>query len=260
MVTDVTRPEVTVHATGAVTRNERAYAARKIDHLLRIAPGPVLFAKADLVAEADPARERPAIVKAELDVNGRLVCAHVAAATMFAAIDLVEARLRQRLERLADAQTARRLRHRDDQSWHHGDLVSHRPHYHPRPPDEREVVRHKTFAVAPMTPDEAVLDLELLDHEFYLFEDADSGVDCVVARADGAGYELFCPEPNGPVDSVAPVSVSPRHAPPMALEDAVELLDLSEDRFVFYRDVASGRGRVLYRRYDGHYGLITPAG
>jgi hypothetical protein len=45
----------------------------------------------------------------------------------------------------------------------------------------------------------------------------------------------------------------------MALEDAVELLDLSEDRFVFYGDTASGRGQVLYRRYDGHYGLITAA-
>jgi len=257
MVMDVTRPEVTVHTTGAVTSTERAYAARKVEHLLKVAPGPVLFAKVDLVAEADPARERPAIVKAEFDVNGRLVCAHVAAATMFAAVDLVEARLRQRLERLADAQTARRLRHRDDQSWHHGDPVAHRPHYHPRPAEEREVVRHKTFAVAPMTTDEAVLDLELLDHEFFLFEHAGSGADCVVARADGEGYELFCPEPFGPVDSVAPVSVSLRHAAPMALEDAVELLDLSDDRFVFFRDVASDRGRVLYRRYDGHYGLIT---
>jgi hypothetical protein len=45
----------------------------------------------------------------------------------------------------------------------------------------------------------------------------------------------------------------------MTLEDAVELLDLSDDRFVFSRDAASGRGQVLYRRYDGHYGLITAA-
>jgi ribosome-associated translation inhibitor RaiA len=256
---EATNPEVAVHATGPVTKTERAYASRKIAQLLRIAPGPVLFAKADLVSETDPARERPAIVKAELDVNGRLVRAHVAAATMFAAVDLVEARLRHRLERLAETGAARRLRHRSDQSWHHGDPAAHRPHYHPRPPDEREVIRHKTFAVAPMTPDEAILDLELLDHEFYLFQDTDSSVDCVVARADGAGYELLCSEASGPVDSVAPISLSPRHAPTMALEDAVELLDLSEDRFVFYGDTASGRGQVLYRRYDGHYGLITAA-
>ena len=50
MVMDVTRPEVTVHTTGAVTSTERAYAARKVEHLLKVAPGPVLFAKVDLVA------------------------------------------------------------------------------------------------------------------------------------------------------------------------------------------------------------------
>ena len=96
---EATNPEVAVHATGPVSKAERAYASRKIAALLRIAPGPVLFAKADLVSETDPARERPAIVKAELDVNGRLVRAHIAAATMFVAVDLVEARLRHRLER-----------------------------------------------------------------------------------------------------------------------------------------------------------------
>ncbi|MEV7189390.1 sigma 54 modulation/S30EA ribosomal C-terminal domain-containing protein [Kitasatospora sp. NPDC093102] len=36
-------------------------------------------------------------------------------------------------------------------------------------------------------------------------------------------------------------------------------LDLSGLPFVFYTDAATGRGNVLYHRYDGHYGLITPA-
>ena len=30
-------------------------------------------------------------------------------------------------------------------------------------------------------------------------------------------------------------------------------------RFVFFGNAASGRGNVIYRRYDGHYGLIEPA-
>jgi hypothetical protein len=35
------------------------------------------------------------------------------------------------------------------------------------------------------------------------------------------------------------------------------LLDLP---FLFFIDAAPGRVSVLYHRYDGHYGLITPAG
>jgi acyl dehydratase len=43
----------------------------------------------------------------------------------------------------------------------------------------------------------------------------------------------------------------------MTEEQAVAHLDLAGDPFVFHLDPATGRGRVLYRRYDGNYGLIT---
>jgi acyl dehydratase len=43
----------------------------------------------------------------------------------------------------------------------------------------------------------------------------------------------------------------------MTEEQAVEHLDLAGDPFVFHLDPATGRGRVLYRRFDGNYGLIT---
>ena len=32
-----------------------------------------------------------------------------------------------------------------------------------------------------------------------------------------------------------------------------------EHRFVFFENAATGRGSVIYRRYDGLYGLIEPA-
>ncbi len=43
----------------------------------------------------------------------------------------------------------------------------------------------------------------------------------------------------------------------MRVEEAVARLNLSDDRFVFFYDPPSGRGMVLYRRYVGHYGLLT---
>ena len=36
------------------------------------------------------------------------------------------------------------------------------------------------------------------------------------------------------------------------------LLNDGDEPFVFYLDGATGRGAVVYRRYDGHYGLIEP--
>ena len=262
MVMDVTRPEVTVHATGAVTSTERAYAARKVEHLLKVAPGPVLFAKVDLVAETDPARERPAIVKAEFDVNGRLVRAHMAAATMFEAIDLLESRLRQRLDRVAHYEEAKRLRHRgdDEHVWRHADATPPRPSYFPRPVEDRQVVRHKSFSPGESTPDEAAADLELLDHDFYLFTNIETGEDNVLVRLPDAEYELIEPTPTCSLEEQAAViRRSPLRPAAMSIEDAVDLLNLGDERFVFFIDLDRRRGRVLYRRYDGHYGLIVPA-
>jgi hypothetical protein len=38
----------------------------------------------------------------------------------------------------------------------------------------------------------------------------------------------------------------------------VEVLDLEGGGFLFFREHERGRGAVLYRRYDGHYGLVSP--
>jgi sigma 54 modulation/S30EA-like ribosomal protein len=45
----------------------------------------------------------------------------------------------------------------------------------------------------------------------------------------------------------------------LTVGQAVERLDATELPYRFFRDAGTHRGAVLYRRYDGHYGLITPA-
>lgn len=263
MLTSDAEVEVVVQSRGEVNAAERAYAQDKISRLSSTAPGPVLYARVDLTAHADPARERPAFAKAELDVNGRLVRAHVAAGTMFEAIDMLETRLRDRLERFAHHEEAKHLRFRgtDEHEWHHGDRAASRPSYFPRPADERELVRHTTFAVGEMTPDEAVFDLELLDHDFYLFKNRETGEDNVVVRSEGSGYELLEPSATcSLVETAATIKHSATRPPTMSTEQAIELLDLGGLPFVFFVDPDDVRGRVLYHRYDGHYGLIVPTG
>src|SRR4051794_36982046 len=45
---------------------------------------------------------------------------------------------------------------------------------------------------------------------------------------------------------------------PMTLDEAALELDVSEHGFVVFRDAASDRLSVLYKRKDQHYGLIAP--
>jgi len=45
---------------------------------------------------------------------------------------------------------------------------------------------------------------------------------------------------------------------PMDIEEAVMQMDLIEDNFLVFTNARSDRINVLYRRKDGHYGLIQP--
>jgi hypothetical protein len=124
--------------------------------------------------------------------------------------------------------------------------------------DEREVVRHKSFAVPAQTPAQAALDMDLLDHDFFLFTNAATGEDNVIYRTETHGYALAEPTPNA-TELPWCIESSLLRPTPLPLDQAVDLLDLADEPFVFFLDPQSHRGRVLYRRYDGHYGLITPA-
>ncbi len=53
------------------------------------------------------------------------------------------------------------------------------------------VVREKTHVAAPMTVEEAVTHMELVGHDFYLFQDSDSGLQSVVYRRRGYDYGLI---------------------------------------------------------------------
>ncbi len=60
--------------------------------------------------------------------------------------------------------------------------------------DEFRIIRRKAFTITEMTPDEAVLQMELLDHSFLLFLSTDTGrVSAVYKRHDG-DYGLLEPE------------------------------------------------------------------
>jgi putative sigma-54 modulation protein len=66
-------------------------------------------------------------------------------------------------------------------------------------PDEDEtgeqIVKVKQFAVKPMSAEEAVLQLELIGHDFFVFRSDDSGEISVIYRRKDGGYGLI--EPSG---------------------------------------------------------------
>jgi hypothetical protein len=253
---------VAVVTTGPVPAAASDYARRRMEHLAEALGLNVLFARVKLGLSTDPAVERPASAQATLDVDGTVVRAHVAAHEMSEAVDLLERRLRGKVEHEREHREAtRQLLHlrREPGEWRHGMEPDHRPPYFDRPPEERELVRHKSFTADVLTPDEAAFEMEQLDYDFHLYTDLASGEDCVIERTP-AGYRLRTANP----PKVDPTSATTDHfvldpgpAPVLSARDAIERLDVGEEPYVFFVDRRTGRGSVLYHRYDGHYGLVT---
>jgi putative sigma-54 modulation protein len=55
-------------------------------------------------------------------------------------------------------------------------------------------IRVKTFPFKPMTPEEAILQMNLLGHNFFAFTDADTSDVCVVYKRKDGNYGLIIPE------------------------------------------------------------------
>lgn len=256
---------ISISTRGAVPRDASDYAREKVVAAAAPVSDPVLYAEVELRQEGRPSRDRPSVAEATLDVNGRPVRAQVAAADMFQAIDLLEDTLARRLRRYQERRHREgRERYRSGEAsegeWQHGDLPTDRPEYFDRPYDERELVRTKSFGAIPTTLDEAVLDLEILGHDFHLFTDATTGADSVVFyKGGGTSIGLQQPENStgDPTEGSAAEVEVVAPAPTLSRTDAIERLESGNERFVFFVDEDSGRGTVVYRRYDGHWGLIT---
>ena len=246
--------EVELLSRGPVEFGDRDYATGKIQALCELGHEPVLSAVVKLRLRDETTDSLPAIAEATLDLNGVAVRAHASADTMPEAIDQLDQRLSRRL---------RRHRKRLEDRRHEPEPEPARTHpgYADLPTDDREVVRHKSLAMRPMSVEEAADEMDLLDHGFYLYLDVDHAIDRVVYRNGDSGL-CVVPRVNGealPGRTRPPIHPAPLVLNHLPLNEAELLLDEGDEPFVFFAEPNTSRGQVLYRRFDGHYGLITPA-
>lgn len=244
-------PEVVDHA------RDRIGAAVRAAHL------PIRSVHVRLTPHGDPVKPYSVVAQANLLACGRLVRTQADGRNSWEAIDRLHDRLRGLLEQLAARGAARRgvpalpgFPQRPHRSG-----PDQRSCWYPRPDCEREIVRHKSYRLRRCTVDDAAHDMGLLDYDFHLFTEAGTRRDALLYRSGPTGYRLMLLSPPGPHELAAfqlPVTISAEPVPLLNAAAAVARLNRVGSRFLFFLDADTGRGAVLYRRYDGHYGLITP--
>ncbi len=60
--------------------------------------------------------------------------------------------------------------------------------------ENKGIVRTKRFSLTPMTSEEAILQMEMLEHSFFVFSDPDTGKANVVYKRKDGGYGLLITE------------------------------------------------------------------
>jgi putative sigma-54 modulation protein len=163
----------------------REYAEEKLGKLDRLVKDPTRI-ELELAVEKNPSIADNQVAEATVWTKGPVLRARETSADMKASIDQLVTKLERQVKRYREK---RRPRKHDRQD---GAAVE------PGPVEISEegpaIVKTKLFAFKPMTPEEAVLQLELVGHDFFVFRNAESDEINVVYRRRDGDYGLIAPE------------------------------------------------------------------
>ena len=170
-----------------VTESLRDYAQQKISRVGRFFDG-ILDAQVEFNVIKNKRVANNQIVEVTLHVKGGVIRGEEAKDNMYAAIDLVADKLERQISRFKKTHGGKVDRTRTAS----GILELEEPVTVVEPEefevesDKPQIVRNKTLSVSPMDVEEAVRQMELLGHDFFVFQDPDSQrLSIVYHRRDG---------------------------------------------------------------------------
>jgi putative sigma-54 modulation protein len=176
---------------GKVSERQRTYIEEKLHKLERYLDG-----IGDVVVDLAKAQQRGAgevhIAQVTLQApQGTILRAEERDADLFAAIDSLHDSLQRQITRFKDKHYRRgKIRRQGGEML----TVGYEGGTETITDDAPQIVRTKAFAYKPMYSDEAIEQMELLGHNFFVFTDAETDLVNVVYRRRDGHYGLIVPE------------------------------------------------------------------
>lgn len=167
------------------------YVDKKIGKLDRYLPD-IDEARVELREEKTRSAADKAVAQVTLRSRRTILRAEERSGDMFASIDAVSDKLERRIERFK-GKTARNSK-RAVASAAILEEAGIQPEADEPEEEGGRIVRIKQFEMQPMGPGEAVEQMELLGHDFYLFVNVDTGAVNVIYRRRDGDFGLLQPE------------------------------------------------------------------
>lgn len=179
----------------AVTDALRTYVDEKLQAATNVFDIP-MNAEVVLRVEKNPSNPVPQVVEITVFVKGTVVRVSEAAADMYVAIDMAADRVSRQLRKFKTRVIDRRQRvaaPAEAAEAELADLIE--PAAQPAPEDEEqeEILREKLIEFTPLTIDQALLQTDLLGHDFFVFTNVDTGDVNVIYRRKNGGYGILKP-------------------------------------------------------------------
>ncbi len=175
-----------------VTESLRDYAQKKLSRVFKNVDG-VINSELELSVIKNPSVQANQIAEVTLFASGTVIRGEESSDNMYASIDLVADKIERQIRRYKA-----KLRHRGHSPLKTSQIVATElappEELEEAPSAEREIVRSKSFAIKPLNPEDAALQMELLGHDFFVFLNQETEqVNVIYHRKDG-NYGLIEPQ------------------------------------------------------------------
>lgn len=179
---------------GKITERERDYIEEKLGKLERYIDQ---ISQANVEVIEEQRRSEGVTHRVQVTLvgeHGILLRAEQRASELAAAIDAVHDTLQRQIQRYKDKRWHRgRPRRQADEELEAIAETQRLPGVEEIEEQRPRIVRTKEFQVKPMSGEEAVEQMELLGHDFFVFRDADNGNINVLYRREDGNYGLIVP-------------------------------------------------------------------
>ncbi len=175
-----------------VTSALRQYAEEKVGNAIKVLDTNPISTEVVLSKEKNPANPRPDVCEITVRIKGHIVRVEESEEDMYAAIDVAAAKVSRQLRKYKTRVIDKKIRTTEK--------ITNQAHENARSNSEldldrlmdelsdEEVVRTKVMDFPPMTEEEALVEIGLIGHDFFVYTDRDTSLVCVLYHRNEGGY------------------------------------------------------------------------